>query len=93
VRVHIRVSEDLACWMNATTAVCKIQEELADAHQQIALLKEAAAVGDMSHPLFSLHARHAADVQAQAARAQAASLLQEAHAQAVQQNERIQVHP
>lgn len=84
------VTEDLQRWVAASNAVRAAQEELADAHQQMALLKEAAVAAD-AHPLFSLHARHAAHIRAETARAQAAAMLQEACAQSTQQNSNIQV--
>lgn len=82
--------EDLTAWQVSLSAVHVKQEELQDALQQMAVLKEAAASGS-SHPLFSLQVRHTAHERAQAAQAQATVALRDARDQAHQYNLTLQV--
>lgn len=57
VKARSQLADKLQIWIATWAEVHKIQTGVQDSHQQMAVLKEAAAVGP-NHPIFSLQERN-----------------------------------
>jgi len=57
VKARAQLADKLQLWIATWGEVHKIQNTVQDSHQQMAVLKEAAAVG-LNHPIFSLQERN-----------------------------------